>query len=217
MPPKPKYSKEEIITASFELARERGISAVVAREVGKRLGTSSSPIFTVFHSMDELLQEVVRMAWERFNQYLSVADCFTPSFKMRGLQFIHFAQDEPKLFQMLFMQEEAPMEFNTMMQQRVIGFQADLAIIQNNYHVSPEQAQRLFQHVWVCAYGICVLCATGICTLSEQELNSMLGSAFAGQMMLIKSGASSFHATPAPRESETGKQMNHAFPEFEQQ
>ena len=40
MPPKPKYTKEEIIAAAFELVREAGSDALTAREVGKRLSTS---------------------------------------------------------------------------------------------------------------------------------------------------------------------------------
>ena len=34
MPPRPKYTKEEIVDAAFELTREKGIDSVVAREVG---------------------------------------------------------------------------------------------------------------------------------------------------------------------------------------
>ena len=39
MPPRPKYTREEIIRAAYELTREKGIDAVAAREVGKRLNT----------------------------------------------------------------------------------------------------------------------------------------------------------------------------------
>lgn len=214
MPPRPKYSKEEIIAAAFSLARERGLSAVVAREVGKRLNTSSSPIFTVFSSMEELQQEVIRMAWSRFDTYLAAADGYSPSFKMRGVQFIHFAQQEPKLFQALFMQEQEDTDFNTLMRQRIHGFENDLQIVQQTYHLTEEQAQRLFHHVWVYAYGICVLCATGVCTFNDDQLNSMLGGAFAGQMMLMRTGASSFHMAPAPSDSDEGRAMQHPFPEY---
>ena len=43
MPPKPKYTKEEIVNAAYELTREKGIDAVVAREVGKRLHLRKTP------------------------------------------------------------------------------------------------------------------------------------------------------------------------------
>ena len=54
MPPKAKYTREEIVQKAFQMTREKGIEAVAARELGKRLGTSSSPIFTAFKNMEEL-------------------------------------------------------------------------------------------------------------------------------------------------------------------
>ena len=51
MPPKPKFTREEIVAAALSLLREQGESALTAREIGKRLGTSSSPIFTTFMDM----------------------------------------------------------------------------------------------------------------------------------------------------------------------
>ena len=54
MPPKKKFTREEIIQIAYEMAREKGIDAVVARELGKRMGTSSSPIFTAFKNMEEV-------------------------------------------------------------------------------------------------------------------------------------------------------------------
>ena len=54
MPPKPKFTRDEIVSAALALVRERGESALTAREVGKALGVSSSPIFTTFRDMDEL-------------------------------------------------------------------------------------------------------------------------------------------------------------------
>ena len=53
MPPKPKFTKDEIINAAFEIVRTRGEHALTAREVGKYLKTSSSPIFTVFNDMED--------------------------------------------------------------------------------------------------------------------------------------------------------------------
>ena len=67
MPPKPKFTKDEIINAAFEIVRTRGEHALTAREVGKYLKTSSSPIFTVFNDMEELKTEVARKAKARFD------------------------------------------------------------------------------------------------------------------------------------------------------
>ena len=46
MPPKVRFRKEEIASAALDIAREKGIDAVTAREVAKALGVSVGPIFT---------------------------------------------------------------------------------------------------------------------------------------------------------------------------
>ena len=48
MPPKPKYTRDEVIQAAFELTEAKGILNVTARDVGRRLGTTPTPIFTYF-------------------------------------------------------------------------------------------------------------------------------------------------------------------------
>ena len=67
MPPKPKFTKEEIVFAAKEIVREKGLSALTAREVAEKLGSSPRPIFTVFKSMDEVMQairvEAMRRQW----------------------------------------------------------------------------------------------------------------------------------------------------------
>lgn len=56
MPPKPKCTKEQIVKAALKLVSERGEKALTARELGKKLGSSSCPIFTALGSMDELVK-----------------------------------------------------------------------------------------------------------------------------------------------------------------
>ena len=105
MPPKAKYTREEIINKAFEMTRKKGIDAVVARELGKELGTSSSPIFTAFKNMEELQNEVRKVAMREFEAYVHDAVNYTPAFKYVGIKMIEFAMKEPKLFQLLYMRE----------------------------------------------------------------------------------------------------------------
>ena len=69
MPPKPKFTKEEVAAAALELVKECGVSALTARELGKRLGTSASPIFTVFKSMDEVKWAARARGLREFEEY----------------------------------------------------------------------------------------------------------------------------------------------------
>ena len=59
MPPKPKFTREEIVAAALDIVRERGLKGLTARDLGARLGASARPIFTVFENMEDLTREVM--------------------------------------------------------------------------------------------------------------------------------------------------------------
>lgn len=103
MPPRAKYTKEEIIQTAFEMTREKGFGSVTARELGKKLGTSVTPIFNVFQNMSELQSEVRNLALKEFEKYVADAVNYTPAFKQFGVQMIKFATEEPQLFRILYM------------------------------------------------------------------------------------------------------------------
>ena len=50
------------------------------------------------------------------------------------------------------------------------------------------QARMLFENVWIYTFGVGALCATRVCSFSQQQLGQMLTTQFQGMMMLIKSG-----------------------------
>ena len=56
MPRKPKFTKEEVLTSAFEVARKKGIEAVTAASVAANMGYTGSSLFTHFESMDEIKQ-----------------------------------------------------------------------------------------------------------------------------------------------------------------
>lgn len=188
MPPKPKFDKDDILNAAFELARAGGPEAVKAREVGEKLGSSSRPIFTFFISMEELQKCVMQKAWILFEEYLSAADEYVPAFKMRGIQLIRFAQNEPQLFRGLFMNGADETPFVDIMQYRLRSFAKDIVFIEQNYHASYEQALHIFDCMWLQAFGICSMIVNNRCTFTDAQISHLLGSGFAGQIMLLRSG-----------------------------
>lgn len=195
MPPKAKYTREEIIQKAFEMAREKGIDSVVARELGKELGTSSSPIFTAFKNMEELHQEVREVALKEFESYVSDALNYTPAFKYVGLKMIEFAMKEPKLFQLVYMREHDGSQTYAMLIDE-LGETVDVCIqiMQRDYDLTKEEAELLFRQVWLHTFGICVLVAGKICRITPEEISEMLSAEFKGTLMLIKSGK--FEVTP---------------------
>ena len=199
MPPKPKFTKEEIVTAALELVSDKGIEALTARELGVRLGSSARPIFTVFNSMDEVQEEVRAAALKRFESYAEKAMHYTPVFKQVGMQMILFAIEEPKLYQLVYMSENAgATDFEGITQQLGDVAQLCVDVIQRDYGLSAEDAKTLFEHVWIYTFGIGALCATGMCRFSQDEIIQMLGQDFMAMLFYAKSGRMNM-PTPVPK------------------
>ena len=189
MPPKPKFTKEEIVAAALELVSEKGIKALTARELGVRLGSSARPIFTVFNSMEEVQEEVRTAALKRFESYAEKAMHYTPVFKQVGMQMILFAIEEPKLYQLVYMSENAgATDFEGIVDRLGDVAQLCVDVIQRDYGLSKKDAEELFEHVWIYTFGIGALCATGMCRFSQEEIIQMLGQDFMAMLFYAKSG-----------------------------
>ena len=188
MPPKPKFTKEEIVAAALELVSKNGIESLTARELSLYLGSSARPIFTVFKSMDEVAQAVREAAMDKYEEFVSRALDYFPEFKKYGMQMVAFSKQEPKLFQLLFMTENKSAEcFNDVFPILGKTAKACIEIIERDYKLEPDMAMLLFEHAWIHNFGICVMCAMGTCRFTDDEISEMLSDNFMGMMMLTKS------------------------------
>ena len=190
MPPKPKFTKQEIVNAALELASEKGLEALTSRDLGARLGSSARPIFTVFRSMDEVQKEVRAAAMRRFEAYAADGHGEMPEFKRFGMRMVGFAIEEPRLYRMLFMTENGAMRgFDDIFEDLGRVAPASMEILQGEgYGLSEREAWFLFRHMWIYTFGVGALCVTGVCRFTEQEISGMLSQAFAANMLLVKSG-----------------------------
>lgn len=189
MPPKPKFSKEEIVEAALRIVSQKGVEGLTARELGNTLGSSARPIFTVFRNMEELEEEVGRTALLRFEEYAEQPIPGIPLFKQVGMKMVLFGVKEPKLYQLLFMREnEEEGSFEELYGK--LGKTADRCIraIQEDYALSEEEARLLFENVWIYTFGVGALCATKVCHFSEQEIGQLLTTEFQAMLRLVKSG-----------------------------
>ncbi|MCP4704527.1 MAG: TetR/AcrR family transcriptional regulator, partial [candidate division Zixibacteria bacterium] len=60
MPPKVKYTKNDVIEAAFVITEKKGLNNLTARSIANQLGSSTAPVYMHFESMDELTLEIVR-------------------------------------------------------------------------------------------------------------------------------------------------------------
>jgi len=187
MPPKQRFTREEVIDAALNIARRDGISAVTARDLGKRLGCSSSPVFTAFRNMDEVIAETVKAARELYNGYVEKGLAEENTFKGVGMQYIRFAKNEPRLFAILFMTAgETPVSLDDILPAIDDNSDRILESLQNTYGLSRELACRLYQNMWIFTHGIACLCATGVSGITEADASKRLTDTFSGLLIKIK-------------------------------
>ena len=179
MPPKAKFTKEEIIDAGLAILRERDISAVTAREIGNYLGSSARPIFTVFENMSEVLDGIENRAREIYSEYVKQGLQQSPAFKGVGQAYIRFAINEPKLFQLLFMRKlSGDIGVNKILPEIDDNYPAILKSITDEYPVSTDDAVILYRHLWIYSHGIATLCATSMCRFTGEGIGNMLTEVF---------------------------------------
>jgi methyltransferase (TIGR00027 family) len=97
MPPKFKFTRQEIIDTAFALVRKKGWDALSTRAVAACLGTSARPIYSFFASMDELDEALVKKGVDL------LYGCMTQKFTNdpwhdHGIGYVRFAMTEKHLF-----------------------------------------------------------------------------------------------------------------------
>ncbi|MGN1360654.1 MAG: TetR/AcrR family transcriptional regulator [Eggerthellaceae bacterium] len=188
MPPRPKFTKEEVLAAALKIVRERGESALTARNLGAELGSSTRPLFTLFTGMEQIKQEMAMgPATELFLDSCKNIRDYTPAFKKFGMMLVEFAENEPHLFEFLFTSPHGKTQSLQEWTHDRLGDQA-VDIICSEYGLDRETARTLFREVWLHCFALCILRVKNVVHLSEQEVSESLSRSFVGLLSIAKAG-----------------------------
>lgn len=103
MPPKPKITREMVVEAAFEIARESGWENINARTAAKKLDCSTQPVMYHFDTIEELKRAAYEEADKFHTEFLMNFSEAAESVLLEiGLNYIRFAVKEPNLFRFLF-------------------------------------------------------------------------------------------------------------------
>lgn len=177
MPPKCRFTREQIIQAALELTAEQGVGALTARGLAQRLGSSAKPIFGLFANMEEVQQEVVKAANLRYQEYLrqDMSAGRYPPYKASGMAYIRFAREQKELFKLLFMRDRTHEE-------KAAGdeLEALLGLIQKNMGLSRDDAYRFHLEMWIYVHGIATMIATAYLEWDMDFISAALTDAYQG-------------------------------------
>ncbi len=169
MPPKVKYTKEQMISICLDIIREGG--EITARNIAGKLSCSPQPIFSCFENMSKLCEEVREAVTKIYNGYISKGLEQEKPFKNSGMQYIKFADEEPELFKFLFMTKGKTEVVRHSLPQNEGNYDKIVQTIMTSHGFSREKAERIYDHISVYTYGLAMLFVqkTGIFTLEEAD------------------------------------------------
>ncbi|MCF8051921.1 MAG: TetR/AcrR family transcriptional regulator [Desulfobacterales bacterium] len=97
MPPKQRFSYEDVVEAAFAVVRREGWQGLSARAIAKELNASTRPIYDHLKSMRHIEEEVVKKALTYFVEFIS-RDRTGDRWLDQALGYVLFADQERHLF-----------------------------------------------------------------------------------------------------------------------
>ena len=180
------FTKDEIIQAALDLTREKGFSAVSARALGEKLGTSSRPVFGRFENMADVQKAIIEAANRLYQDYRrnEIASGKYVPYKASGMAYIRFAREEKELFKLLFMRDrskeqtkENPEEMNALVE-----------LIAKQVGIDKESATAFYLEMWSYTHGIASMIATNYLNLDEDFASRALTDMYEGLKYRFKNG-----------------------------
>ncbi len=173
MPPKVKFTKEEIVNAALDVARVKGVNAVTTRDIGAALGVSTRPIFTYFNSMDEVRAEMRRSAETLYRRYIAEGLTAEIPFLGVGMKYIAFAREEPALYRLLFLSPDESGQSGAMAALKTAQALTRESL-QRIYRMDEATADHYFRDMWLVVHSLATLIVSGGQPYTDAEISATL-------------------------------------------
>ncbi|MGG5369436.1 TetR/AcrR family transcriptional regulator [Enterococcus sp. AZ196] len=172
--------KEKIDEVAFEMVRAEGMDVLSARNIAKRLGCSTKPIYRIYKNMDDLKKVVMQSALQYMQHFVYMYKKTNNALLDSGLSYINFAKTEKELFKLISM----PKGNGSLDNQNASSVQTDkelhklvsLELSEKNY--SEKRLNQITEHLTIYTYGLAIICFLGIQNFSEDDLAEKLKGFF---------------------------------------
>lgn len=165
MPPSVKYSKDEVIKAAMSVVEENGLSALTARSVAVRLGSSTAPVYKHFATMDELALSVIRETQRALLEYTSRP--YTDRvFLNMGTGVAMYANEHRLLYRALMLEGD---RYGDILNEILGTLESEL--IKDNRFTSLSHSERrvLLRKMWTFTHGLASLICVGLIKDCSQD------------------------------------------------
>lgn len=186
MPAIAKVTKEMIIDAAFEIAKEMGAEKINARTISQKLSCSTQPVLYHFKTIEDVRIAANRKASEfHINYVTNLCGKYERPMLEVGMRHIQFAVEEKNLFCFLF---HSNYYTDIAISDWFTGeiFDSLFPILKRQADVDHRQAYSIFSQIFLVTHGIASLLANNAMVYDEKYCINTLSNAYFGIMYLIK-------------------------------
>jgi len=159
--PKQKITKEMVVEAAFELARNGGTEQIMVKKIAEKLGCSVQPIYSYCKSMEGLRRDVA----ERTRRFV------------REYAYLQLAKEEPHVFHMLILHKREGV--NSLEELYRAETNPELAeFVAESLGIGVTEARRLHLHMLIYTTGIGTILATATPGIAAEEISAQLEAAY---------------------------------------
>ena len=161
-------TKEQILTAAYEVVATEGFSKFTARNIANKMKCSTQPIYLEFKNMDDLRDAL----FQKIHKYLA-KEVFPVKHTGNtivdlALNYIHFATSESKLYRALYLEEYGG---GKKMQEFSYHYFTEAVKADPEYaNLNDVQIDSLHMGTWVVATDVAALMTSGIIHPSEEQI-----------------------------------------------
>ncbi len=186
MPAIAKVTKEMIIEAAFEIAKEIGAENITARTVSQKLGCSTQPVLYHFKTIEEVRIAAHKKASEfHINYVTNISGKYERPMLEVGMRHIQFAAKERNLFRFLFHSNYyTDVSLSDWLTRE--NFDSLFSILKRQAKADQQQAYYIFSQIFLVTHGIASLLANNTMVYDEAYCINTLSNAYWGIMYLIK-------------------------------
>lgn len=178
MPPKVKITREMILDAAFQIAREEGFESINARLIADRLHCSTQPIMYNFKTIEEIRQAVYQITDRYHSEYIAPKGRagMSPLLEL-GLNYIRFGAEEKKLFRFLFQSNQfAGKSLDGLISAPEVNDL--LAMVSAVRGGDREEAKAVFLSMFITAHGCASLVANNAMEYDEEQFIRLLTNSY---------------------------------------
>ena len=182
MPPKTRVTRDMIVEAAVDVARQKGYERINARTVSERLHCSTQPVMYHFATIDSLKRAAYALADRMHSAFLMRIPPGQDPIAGIGLNYIRYAVEEPQLFRFLFQSGYAgESSLTDMIHSQEL--EPILSAMREGLGMDWEKTREVFLTVALFAHGYASIIANNALAFDEEQIAAHLERAWNGAVL----------------------------------